>query len=40
MTRMQRWCLLSDEDRKLVADLAAESNKRIWQVFDELYPQE
>lgn len=40
MTRMQRWFELSGEERTLVADLAIESNKPIWQVFDELYPEE
>lgn len=38
MTRMQRWMLLSDEERKLVADLAAETYRMLWEVFDELYP--
>lgn len=39
MTRMQRWMLLSDEERKLVVDLALEFPERLlWEVFDELYP--
>lgn len=40
LTRMQRWTLLNEEERHIVAELAQEQNKWIWQVFDELYPEE
>ena len=38
LNRLQRWNLLTDEERILVCELAREQRCSLWQVFDELYP--